>query len=250
MAGHSKWANRKHRKAREDARRGKMFTKLSREIAVAAREGGGNPDSNIKLRLAIDKAKQYNMPNENIDRAIKRGLGELGGEVVERMQYEGYGPGGVALLLDIVTDNRNRAASEIRYIFNKHGGNLGESGCVSWMFDPKGLLIVEKGEGVDEETVMLVALEAGAEDVQEEDEAFVVTTRPDDFAKVREAFRQTGLPIASAEITMLPQNTVNVEGADAKKVMDLIEALEDHDDVQAVYANCDMDELVTEEVGA
>ncbi len=246
MAGHSKWANIKHRKARVDAQKGKIFTRLAREIIVAAKEGGGDPEANFALRLAVQKAREANMPNDNILRAIKRGTGELGGGNFESFTYEGYGPGGVALMLDINTDNRNRTAGDIRYLMSNHGGSLGESGCVNWMFKRKGYISVEKTEALDADELMLLALEAGAEDIQEEEEALEVTTAPEDMEKVKEALEGAGIAVAVAEGSMFPENEVVIEDRDAaEKLMKLVDALEDHDDVQNVHANFNIpDELL------
>lgn len=241
MAGHSKWANIKHKKMKEDARRGKVFTKMARLIAVAAREGGPDPASNFKLRLAIDKAKSLNVPNENIERAIKRGIGELEADAYEELVYEGYGPGGVAVLLQIMTDNRNRTAADVRHIFARHGGNLGESGCVAWMFEKKGEIRLPKSD-VEEEGLMLTAIEAGADDVESDEESYIVVTDQESFSSVRQAIEEAGLPITSAELTLRPQNTVSVEGDEAKRLLALLDALEEHDDVQEVYANADISE--------
>ena len=241
MAGHSKWANIKHKKAREDAKRGKIFTKVTREIIVAARLGGGDPDKNPRLRRAIQKAKSVNMPKENIERAIKRGTGELEGVSYEEVVYEGYGPGGVAILVEAITDNRNRTVSEIRTIFSKHGGNLGEAGCVAWMFERKGLITVKD---VDEDLLMEVAIEAGAEDVSQEEGLFSVITAVEDLDRVREAIEEKGIKVESARLTYIPQSTVRVEGEKAEKLIKLLDALEDHDDVQNVYANFDVPEEV------
>ena len=241
MAGHSKWANIKHKKAREDAKRGKIFTKVAREIIVAARLGGGDPDSNPRLRRAIQLAKSVNMPKENIERAIKRGLGELPGETYEEVIYEGYGPGGVAILIEAITDNRNRTVSEIRTIFSRHGGSLGEAGCVAWMFERKGVITVE---GVDEETLMEVAIEAGAEDVKEEEGVFQVITAPEDLEEVRERLESGGISVKEAQLTYIPQSTVRVEGEKAEKLIKLLDALEKHDDVQHIYSNFDVPEEI------
>lgn len=241
MAGHSKWHNIKHKKAKEDARRGKIFTKMTRLITIAAREGGGDPDSNLRLRLAIDKARSVNVPNDTIERAIKRGIGELGAGSYEEIVYEGYGPGGVAVMLQIMTDNRNRTASDIRHIFSKHGGNLGETGCVAWMFEKTGIIKVPS-EGLDEDEMMLTALEAGAEDVEADEEFYTIQTQPENFEAVREALLAAGLTVDSAEISMLPTNVIEVEGDVAKRLLQMLEALEDHDDVQDVYANFDISE--------
>lgn len=247
VAGHSKWANVKHRKARMDAQKGKVFTKLAREIIVAAREGGGDINSNFRLRLAVQKARDNNMPNENIQRAIQKGAGGLEGESYEQVNYEGYAAGGVAVLLEALTDNRNRTVAEIRHIFSRHGGSLGESGCVSWMFKRKGLFIVKKeGLQVGEDDLMLIALEAGAEDVKDEDGTYSITTPPELFEEVKEYLEKQNIAVESAEVTMLPQNTVEINNPDeVKRILNLMEALEENDDVQNVYANFDIpDELI------
>src|SRR5689334_3613858 len=207
MSGHSKWSTIKHKKAAKDAKKGKLFTKFIKEITVAARMGGGDLNSNPRLRTAVLSARAQSMPNENIDRAIKKGTGELEGVAYEEIQYEGYGPGGAAILAQVVTDNKNRTVSEIRRLFTKHGGNLGETGCVSWMFDKKGLITVDKAN-IDEEKLMDWVLDAGAEDVRDEDEIFEVVTRPEDFEKVKEKLDKEKVPVASAQITMVPKNTV------------------------------------------
>lgn len=250
MAGHSKWAQIKHKKAKEDAKRGKIFSKLTRAIMVAARQGGGNPETNPQLANAIEKAKQYNLPQENIERAIKRATGELGAENYEQIIYEGYAPGGVAVMVEAMTDNRNRTAADIRHIFSKHGGNLSESGSVAWMFEKKGVISFLK-EKVNVDDLLAVALEAGAEDLQE-DESFVnVITNPKDFGDVKEALENAGFQFERAEITMNPTTTVKIEDKEtAKKVLRLIEALEDHDDVQEVYSNFDIEESLIEEIEA
>lgn len=249
MAGHSKWANIKHKKAREDAKRGKIFTKIARQITLAAREGGGDPEANFKLRLAINKARTVNMPNENIERAIARGTGALESDNFEEVTYEGYGPGGVAILVEAATDNRNRTASEVRHTFSKNGGNLGETGCVAWMFETKGLIIIQSEEGaaVDEDEVMMAALEAGAEDVRVEEDAIEIITAPEDLEAVEKGLKAAGFQVASAEVTMLPQNTVAVEGEEAQRVLKLIDALEDLDDVQEVYTNADIPDALLAE---
>lgn len=236
MAGHSKWANIKHKKAKEDAKRGQVFTKAARQITVAAKEGGSDPETNFKLRLAIDNARSVNMPNDNIDRAISRGAGGLDGDNYEEIVYEGYGPKGVAMLIDALTDNRNRTASELRHCFSKWGGNLGESGCVAWMFEKKGLLILDR-EGLDEDALMLAALEAGAEDVESEGDVLKVITEPGEFSDVRTQLKQAGYAFLASEITMLPSSTVSVEDDDLAGIERLIESLEELDDVQQVYAN-------------
>ncbi len=249
MAGHSKWANIKYRKMREDAKRGRIFTRLTREIIVAAREGGGDPETNPRLRTAIAAAKAANMPKENIERAIKRGTGELPGVTYEEVTYEGYGPGGVAVIVETITDNRNRTVSEIRYIFSKHGGSLGETGCVSWLFDKKGVITI-KGQGLSEDDLLMVALEAGAEDLKREEDTFQIITAPEDFEAVKEALEREGLPIEEAEITLVPKNTVRVEGDKAEKVLKLMDALESLDEVQKTYANFEIPEEVMTSLGA
>ncbi len=245
MSGHSKWSTIKHKKGAADAKRGKEFTKLIKEIMVAARMGGADASANPRLRTAILAAKAENMPKDNIERAIKKGSGELEGANYEEIAYEGYGPGGVAILVDIMTDNRNRAASEVRYIFSKNGGNLGEAGCVAWMFDKKGSIVFNKNT-VEEDELMEVALEAGAEDVKEEDDRFEVITSLEDFNNVKNAFDEKGMKYELAEITMVPQNTVPVEDEKtAQQLLKLMDALDDADDVQNAYANFDIpDELL------
>ncbi len=243
MSGHSKWAGIKHKKAKVDAQRGRLFTRLIRELTVAARLGGGDPAGNPRLRDAIDKAKAANMPQDNITRAIKKGTGELAGVTYEDCVYEGYGPGGVAVLLEAVTDNRNRTTAEVRKIFSRLGGNLGEVGCVGWMFDKKGLIQVP-AKGVDEEQLLAVALEAGAEDVRSEEQTFEVVTAPKDFGAVKTALEQAAFPIEQAEVTMVPQSTIRVEGKMAEQVLRLMDGLEEHDDVQHVYANFDIPEEI------
>lgn len=248
MAGHSKWANIRHKKQKEDAKRGKIFTKLARQITVAAREGGGDPNSNFRLRLAIDMARSHNMPNDNIERAIKRGTGELEGSAYEEFVYEGYGPGGVAILLEVMTDNRNRTASDVRHLFSKNGGNLGESGCVAWMFETKGQILVE-ADGVDEDEIILAALEAGAEDVELVDDLFEVVTAPEALRDVQSALSEAGYTITEAGVRRLPTTTVNVNAEEGERLIALIEALEDHDDIQQVYANAEFSEEVMEALG-
>lgn len=247
MAGHSKWKNIQHRKGRQDALRGKLFAKLSREIMVAAREGGGDPDQNQRLRLAISKARSQNMPNDNIERAIKRGTGEEAGGNYESVTYEGYGLGGVAVMVEALTDNRNRTAADLRHLFSKSGGNLGESGCVAWMFDRKGLLVVDrKTVDLDEEDMLLQALEAGAEDLETGADTFEVITSPDQFEDVKHALEKEKFSFTASEVTMVPQNTVKLTGDHVSKILQLMEALEDHDDVQNVYANFEIDDVVQE----
>ncbi|OUM94730.1 MAG: transcriptional regulator [Firmicutes bacterium ZCTH02-B6] len=250
MAGHSKWANIKHKKEKEDARRGKMFTKLSRQITVAAREGGPDPAANGRLRLAIEKARAVNMPMENIERAIKRGTGELEGAAYEELIYEGYGPGGVAIMLEIMTDNRNRTASEVRHLFSRYGGNLGESGCVAWMFERRGLVTVDRASVQDEDALVLAAAEAGADDVKRNEEQFEVHSAPEVVEQVKEYLAQAGYTIASAGLTMVPKTSVEVTGEDAAKLLKLLDALEDHDDVQEVYANFDVPDDVLQALEA
>ncbi|RUM48578.1 MAG: YebC/PmpR family DNA-binding transcriptional regulator [Hydrogenothermus sp.] len=247
MAGHSKWHNIRHKKAKMDAKRGQIFTKLIREITVAARQGGGDPEFNPRLRMAIEKAKQHNMPAENIERAIKKGTGELEGVTYEEVSYEGYGPEGVAIIVECLTDNRNRTTGEIRHIFSKHGGNLGASGCVSFMFEDKGVILVPK-EGIDEETIFEKAIEAGAEDVIMDDENYYeIRTAPTDLYAVKENLEKEGLKIERAELTKIPTTTVEVKDQEtAEKLMKLLEALEDQDDVQKVYSNFEMsDEMMS-----
>jgi YebC/PmpR family DNA-binding regulatory protein len=241
LAGHSKWAQIKRKKAANDTKRGKMFTKLIREITVAAREGGGDPDANPRLRLAVDTAKASNMPNDNIDRAIARGTGDLEGVQYQEIVYEGYGPGGVALYIETLTDNTNRTVAEVRHALEKHGGNLGQSGSVAWQFSRKGQILLDRA-GADEDRVMLAALEAGAEDVEAEDDVFVVTTGFADVHAVRDGLAGEGLACESPELTMVPKATVAVAGADADRLLRLVDALEDLDDVQKVHSNADVDE--------
>ncbi len=239
MAGHSKWANIKHRKGRQDAKRSKVWSKCSRAIIVAAKAGGGDPAANLTLRYAIEDAKAQNMPKDTITNAIKKGTGAAGGADYESIVYEGYGANGVAVMLEILTDNRNRTAGEIRKIFEKRGGNLGSTGCVAYIFDNKGQMYVEK-ENVDEEKLMDIALEAGAEDVADEDEAWQIITDPSAYLPVKEALEEAGFTLENAGITMIPNNTVACTGSDAKRVFELVEDLEDHDDVQKVHANFDI----------
>ena len=242
MSGHSKWHTIKHKKGALDAKRGKIFTKLIKEITVAARVGGsGDIDQNARLRKAVTDAKAQNMPNETIDRAIKRGTGELEGVNYEEITYEGYGTGGVAVLVETMTDNRNRTVAELRHLFSKNGGNLGESGSVAWMFDKKGLIVVDKAAKSEDE-VFEIAIEAGAEDVQSEDDVFEIYTAPDNFETVLESVTKAGIEPQASEISMIPQNYIKLEGNDAKQMLKLYEALDDHDDVQNVSANFDIDE--------
>jgi YebC/PmpR family DNA-binding regulatory protein len=243
MAGHSKWAQIKHKKAHTDAKRGKVFTKIVKEISVAARLGGGDPEGNPRLRSAIEKAKEVNMPSENIKRAIMKGTGELPGTTYEEITYEGYGPGGVAILIETLTDNKNRTVSEIRHILSKNGGNMGEAGCVSWIFEKKGYILVEKTK-VDEDTLMSVVLDAGAEDMKNDpkEDNYEVITSPENLNAVKEAIEKQNIPVSLSEITMLPRSYVPIEGSAADQMVRLVDALEDNDDVQNVYANFDIPE--------
>jgi len=242
MSGHSKWSSIKHKKGAVDAKRGKIFTKLIKEITVAARMGGsGDPDANPRLRTAIAAAKAENMPKDNIERAIKKGTGELEGVNYEESTYEGYGPGGAAVLVESLTDNKNRAVADIRHIFSKCGGNLGENGCVAWMFDKKGYIVVERS-AVDEDTLMEAALEAGAEDVREDESNYEVITAPEDFEAVKTAVDDKAIAYLDAEVTMLPQTSTNLQGKEAEQMIRLMDMLEDCDDVQKVYTNADIPE--------
>lgn len=249
MSGHSKWSTIKHKKGAADARRGKIFTKLIKEITVAARMGGGDPGGNPRLRSAINAAKAENMPRENIDRAVKKGTGELPGVTYEEATFEGYGPGGVAVMVEILTDNRKRTVADIRHIFSKNAGNLGEAGCVSWMFSKKGFMAFEK-EKVDEEKLMNVALEAGAQDVRETDKEFEVTCEPSDFENLKKRLDGAEFKAVVAEVTMVPQSTVKLSGKEAQQMLRLMEGLEDSDDVQHVYANFDISDAELEQLSA
>ena len=243
MSGHSKWANIKNKKEKTDSQRGKIFTKIGREIAIAVKEGGGDPVNNSKLRDVIAKAKANNMPNDNISRSIKKASGELGSVNYEECSYEGYGPGGIAVIVEVVTDNRNRTAAEMRHIFDKSGGSLGAAGCVSWMFDKKGVIVLEKSALLDEDEVMMAALDAGASDIQALEDSFEVTTEVSDFSAVREALEGQGFSFETAEIEMLPQNTVAVSDPDTvQKINLMLEMLDDHDDVQNVWHNAELPE--------
>ena len=245
MSGHSKWSSIKHKKGAADAKRGKIFTKLIKEITVAARMGGGDPDGNPRLRSAIAAAKAENMPKENIERGIKKGTGELEGVNYEETNYEGYGPGGVAVLVDCLTDNKNRTVADVKHVFERNGGNLGEPGCVAWIFEKKGLITLERDK-VDEEQLFDLVLEAGAEDVSDDENQFEVITSPSDFESVKKAIDDAGLAYALAEVTMIPKNTVKLEGKKAQQMLNLMEALEDNDDVSNVYANFDIADDVLE----
>lgn len=247
MSGHSKWANIRFRKERQDAQRGKIFTKIIKELTIAARLGGGDPEANPRLRTAIQNAKAANMPMKNIENAIQKGTGELPGVVYEEVNFEGYGPGGVAIYITTTTDNRNRTVSEVRHLLGKYGGNLGESGSVSWVFDKKGLIRVSRDQ-YDEEELMLTAIDAGADDFKVEDEFYEIYTKFEDLYKVRSNLEEAGIEIENAEITMLPQNIVKLEGKQAEKMLKLMEALEDNDDVQNVFANFDIDEEIMEKI--
>lgn len=247
MAGHSKWAQIKHKKTHTDAKKGKIFTKLVREISVTARLGGGDPEKNPRLRAAIEKAKEVNMPMENIKRAVMKGIGELTGTSYEEAVYEGYGPGGIALLIEVLTDNKNRTVSEIRHILSRYGGSLGESGCVSWLFEKKGYILVDK-KVVDEDTLLSVAVDAGALDVKNDpkEENYEIIVEPEKLQKVKTIIENAKIPIALAQITMLPKTYVLIEGELTEQMLKLMDILEDHDDVQNVYANFDIpDEAVS-----
>ncbi len=239
MSGHSKWSTIKHKKGAADAKRGKLFTKLIKEITVAARMGGGDPDANPRLRHALNTARAQNMPKDTSERAIKKGTGDLDGVNYEEITYEGYGPGGVAVLVECLTDNRNRTIAEVRHAFGKAGGNVGTDGCVAWMFDKKGLISVSKADS-DEDTLMEVALEAGAEDIREETDSFEIITDPADFDTVKDAIDAAQVKYDLAEITMIPQNMTAVEGKDAEQMLKFMETLDDCDDVQKFYTNADI----------
>ncbi len=247
MSGHSKWSSIKHKKGAADAKRGKIFTKLIREIMVAAKEGGGDPVGNARLRNAILAAKAENMPKDNITRAIKKGTGELEGANYEETLCEGYGPSGVAILVDILTDNKNRTMAEVRHAFTRCNGNIGSTGCVAWMFDKKGLFSFEKGK-VDEEKLMEIALDAGAQDINDEESTIEVLTDPKDFEKVKEALDKHELTYAFAKVTMIPQNTVKLNEKEAEQNLKLVETLEDLDDVQNVHANFDIPDAILEKI--
>jgi YebC/PmpR family DNA-binding regulatory protein len=249
MSGHSKWSTIKHKKAAKDAKRGKLFTKLIKEITVAAKLGGGDLNANPRLRTAVTTARANSMPLDNIDRAIKKGTGELEGVEYEEITYEGYGPGGAAVLVMAMTDNRNRTVAEVRRLFTKHGGSMGEAGCVGWMFQKKGVLTVEKSR-VEEERLMELALEAGADDVTDDDEVYQITTTPDCFDAVKEALDRAGIAVASAEVSMVPQNTLSLTGEQAEQTLKLLDDLEEHDDVQEVASNIDISQEELERLSA
>jgi YebC/PmpR family DNA-binding regulatory protein len=250
MSGHSKWAQIKHKKAVVDAKRGKIFSKIAKEITVAARLGGGDPDGNPRLRTVLENAREVNMPGENIKRAIMKGTGELPGVSYEESMYEGYGPGGTAILLEVLTDNKNRTVPEIRHIMTKNGGNLGEAGCVAWMFEKKGYILVEKTK-IDEDSLMSAALEAGAEDMKNDpgEDSYEIITAPEDVNKVKAALEAGGIPVSLAEITMLPKSYVALDGKSAEQIIRLVDALEDHEDIQNVYTNFDIPDEVMAKVG-
>lgn len=241
MSGHNKWSTIKHKKGAADAKRGKLFSKLIKEITVAARMGGGDQDSNPRLRTAVAAARAANMPKDNISKAIKRGTGEIEGAAYEEITYEGYGPGGVAVMVEALTDNKNRTVAHVRFCFEKYNGNLGETGCVSWMFDKKGLIVVT-AEGLDEDTVMELALESGAEDVTSDGDTFEITTQPADFEMVRAAVEEKEWKIELAEVTFIPQNTVKLEGKKADQMLKMMDLLDDSEDLQRVHANFDISE--------
>lgn len=246
MSGHSKWSTIKRKKAKVDAERGKVFTKLIKEITTAARQGGGDENANPRLRSALMAAKAANMPQANVERAVKKGTGELPGVVYEEKTYEGYGPGGVAVMIETLTDNTNRTTSDVRHLLSKHGGSLGENGCVSWMFESKGLIAIPK-TATSEEALMELAIEAGADDITSEEDVFEIVTAPENFAAVRDSLETAQIPVASAEVTMLPKTTVKVEGKPAEQILKLMDALEDNEDIQYVFSNFDIDETELEE---
>jgi YebC/PmpR family DNA-binding regulatory protein len=241
MSGHSKWHTIKHKKAAADAKRGKAFTRIIKELTVAARHGGGDPNANPRLRTVLEQAKAVNMPSDNIKRAIRRGTGEEPGVSYDETTYEGYGPGGVALMIDVLTDNRNRTVGEIRHVLAKYGGNLGETNSVAWMFEKKGSIVVEKSKA-DEETLMSAAIDAGADDMRDDESNWEIVSAPDVHAKVLEAVKGLGVEPISAEVAMLPQNYVKLEGKSAQQMLKLLEALEEHDDVRNVWSNFDIEE--------
>jgi len=249
MSGHNKWSTIKHKKGAADAKRGKIFSKLIKEITIAARVGGGDPDGNPRLRTAINAARAANMPKDNVDRAIKRGTGEIAGVSYEEVIYEGYGPGGVAVLVEALTDNKNRTVAEIRHIFDKYNGNLGESGCVAWMFQKKGLIVIPAVQ-LHEDEVMELGLEAGAQDVSHEGDTYEITTELSDFETVRKAIEDRGWKIEMAEITMVPQNNVKLEGKKAEQMLKMMYALDDNDDLQKVFANFDISDEEMEKISA
>lgn len=247
MSGHSKWANIKHKKEKSDSQRGKIFTKIGRELAIAVKEGSPDPSANSKLRDVIAKAKANNLPNDNIERSIKKAAGEMGNVNYEEIIYEGYGPGGVAIIVESLTENRNRTVADVRHIFDKYGGSMGSTGCVSWMFDRKGLIVIEKTDKSDFDELMMICLDAGAEDIIEQDDVYEVMTSPIDFTAVREALEKLKMPIISADISMIPQNTVAINEENIAKMQIILEKFDDLDDIQNVYNNADMPEDEEEE---
>ena len=248
MSGHSKWANIKNKKEKTDSQRGKIFTKIGREIAIADKEGGSDPNNNSKLRDVIAKAKAANVPNDNITRSIKKAAGELGSINYEEITYEGYGPNGIAMIVDVVTDNRNRTAAEVRHLFDKSGGSMGASGCVAWMFDKRGVIVIERTSDIDEDEIMMQALEAGAEDVVPQDDVFEIYTNANDFSAVREGLEKLGYGFLSAEVSMIPQTTVDASDPElAEKIERMIERFDDNDDVQQIYHNAILPEVEEEE---
>ncbi|MFA5118191.1 MAG: YebC/PmpR family DNA-binding transcriptional regulator [Candidatus Omnitrophota bacterium] len=249
MSGHSKWAGIKHKKAATDAKKGAVYTKLIKEITMAARDGGGNPEMNSSLRAAIAKAREQNMPSDNVKMAIKRGTGELPGVTYESIMYESYGPGGVAILIEAFTDNKNRTTAEVRNILSKKGGSMSGTGAVNWMFSKKGYILIDKKE-VAEDELMNIALDAGAEDIKQDDKNFEIFTVPADLEKVKQALQAKGVKWQTAELTMLPSSSIKLAGPEAKQVLTLIEALENHDDVQAVYANFDIPDEILEQIAS
>ena len=247
MSGHSKWHSIKHKKAKVDAQRGRIFTKLIKEITVAARMGGGDPEMNPRLRVAITAAKAANMPAKNVDNAIKKGTGEMPGVVYEDVTYEGYGPGGVAMFLEAVTDNKNRTVAEVRHLFSKYGGNMGENGSVAWMFERKGMITIP-AENYDEDELFEIAIEAGAEEMEKEDDKYIIYTAFEDFNDVRSALEEKSVTIETAELTRIPSNTVSLSGKGAEQLMKLMNVLDEHDDIQNVYANFDIEESEMERI--
>ncbi len=239
MSGHSKWSNIKHKKGKNDALRAKITTKIGKEITVAARLGGADPTGNMRLKLALQKARENNVPKENIQRAIQKGIGATDGGNYEEMTYEGYGPGGVAITVEVMTDNRNRAAADVRHAFNKHGGNMGETGCVAWMFKRKGVFVVEH-DAYDEEELMMLALEAGAEDFKSNEDEYEIITTPEDYDAVEQALANANVPTIVSKITMVPDTTIALDGEDARKMQNLLDALDDCDDVKDVYSNVEL----------
>lgn len=251
MSGHSKWSTIKHKKARSDEKKGKEFTKVAKEITIAVKTGGGgDPEANSKLKLAIQKAKAINMPNENISRAVKKGTGELDSETLEEIIYEGYAPAGVAVMLEIATDNRNRTAPDIRHLFSKHNGNMGEAGCVSWMFKRVGFLSISKeGLNMDEDELMMLALESGADDFKDEEDSYEVITSPDNFMEIKDAMEGAGIVFEEADLIMMPVNTVDINDMEtAAKIIKLIDLFEDHEDVQQVYTNMNIPDEILEQL--